>query len=111
MDSFFSDDERLMTPENIHWHTFLRQLKGPEGINLYFEGLKAKWSCSHHSLRPLTRKILAHFKDIDVDATLKVFSELRGKCDCEVVFNVEDAFWKQMGGGELLLKHTKKDKP
>jgi hypothetical protein len=110
MDSMIDDDERLMTPENVQWHSFLRQLKGPDGIDLHFEGFKAKWNCSHHSVRPLTRKILTHFQGIDVDATLKVFTELRGKCDCEVVFNVEDAFWKQMGGGELLLKNTKKDK-
>jgi len=103
-------DEHIMTPENLQWHSFLRALKGPHGINLHFEGFKAKWSCSHHRLRPLTRKILAQFPEIDVDATLAVFGELKGACDCEVVFNVEDNFWKHMGGGDLLLKGSKEEK-
>jgi len=111
MDSKSALDERIMTPENLRWHAFLRALKGPQGIDLHFEGFKAKWCCSHHRLRPLTRKILAQFPGVDVDATLTVFSELKGRCDCEVVFNVEDNFWKYMGGGELILKSPKEDKP
>jgi|GEM_PF-2395356 len=111
MDPDIALDERIMTPENLRWHTFLRALKGSQGIDLHFEGFKAKWNCSHHRLRPLTRKILAQYPEIDVEATLKVFSELKGQCDCEVVFNVEDNFWKHMGGGELLLKGSKEDKP
>lgn len=110
MDFSLADDERIMTPEHLQWHIFLRKLKGPDGIDLHFEGFKAKWNCSHHNLRPLTRSILASYQDIDVEATLKVFSALNGKCDCEVVFNVEDAFWKHMGGGDLILKGTKKER-
>lgn len=103
-----TDESRIMTPEHLSWHGFKQALKGPEGINLRIDGSKARWNCSHHGLRSLTRTILARYKDIDVEATLQIFDELGGRCDCEVVFTVEDTFWKVMGGGEVLLKKLEK---
>lgn len=104
------EDEHVMTPEHVSWRAFKQALKGPDGINMRIEGAKAKWGCSHHRLRPLTRRILSRYEGIDIEATLKIFDELGGKCDCEVVFSVEDNFWKQMGGGEILIKAMEKDK-
>jgi hypothetical protein len=103
-------DDTILTPEHVSWHSFKRELKGPEGINIRFEGSKAKWNCSHRLTRPLTRKILRKYKEIDIEATLKIFETLGGSCDCEVVFNVEARFWETMGGGDLFITTEEKDK-
>ncbi|MBI2670316.1 MAG: DUF2695 domain-containing protein [Candidatus Yanofskybacteria bacterium] len=73
----------VMTPENPRWNEFADILA--EAINAQDEpGVS---DCKHDFSS--TRKILTEMGNIDIEASINVFMENGGYCDCEIILNVD----------------------
>jgi hypothetical protein len=79
----------ILTPEHPLWSDFCDRLAGEEGCDFQGEGLNTTWRCKAGRNQDYSRAILQTMVGIDVDATLRYFSEHGGHCDCEVLFNVD----------------------
>jgi hypothetical protein len=78
----------VMGPTHPEWAAFCTALAG-EGYCDFTEDEEGKpsWHCQHDHRH--TRSLLANkWPMIDVEATLKLFRDHGGYCDCEVLFNV-----------------------
>lgn len=82
-----------MTPDNPRWKEFAERLEGTEGCNFREkeEGNpdSITWDCNGTMERPLARAILEKMGDIDIEATMEFFEENGGRCNCEILFNVD----------------------
>jgi hypothetical protein len=84
----------VMSPVHPEWNAFCNALGG-EGYCNFRKGEKDR-DCQHDHGH--TRALLAdEWPEIDVEATLELFREHHGFCDCEVLFNVTDA-WGNLHG-------------
>jgi Protein of unknown function (DUF2695) len=83
-----------MDPTHPDWVAFCGALSSRltvEGV-----GSKFSWNCQHDHRH--TRSLLAdEWPQIDAEATLELFQEHAGFCDCEVLLNVSDA-WENLNG-------------
>jgi hypothetical protein len=79
----------ILAPDHPLWSDFCERLAGEEGCNFQGEGENTTWRCKGGRNQDYSRAILQTMAGIDVDATLRYFSEHGGLCDCEVLFNVD----------------------
>lgn len=84
----------VFTPDHSLWDVFKVTLT--EELKGEYDGVPI---CNCKNDFRFTIKILNVFDNIDVDETTKVFQELGGYCDCEVLSNVEKN-WKRNGRSE-----------
>jgi Protein of unknown function (DUF2695) len=86
--------QQIMRPEHPQWDKFIDRLGGPEGCNFRLrvptDRKSMTWTCSSKSDCSLSRGILAQmgFTPEEIEASLKVFAEHGGCCDCEILFNI-----------------------
>lgn len=90
----YSSEDNILGPQHKLWKSFLLKLKGNEGVRFSLSEGKAVWYCNHTLRR--TRAILQQYvKDgIDVEATLEFFHEHGGTCDCKVLFDVLENYYR-----------------
>ena len=80
----------LMKPGHPQWEEFVDKLAGSDGLDVReTKGHEIVSLCDGDEDRPVCRKILAEFKDIDIEGSLELFIGYGAYCDCEVLFNVE----------------------
>jgi len=81
----------IMTPDHEKWEDFVAVLEGEDGCS-FFEDEKGKttWKCKGGNDQTFARKILSLYDDIDVEGSLKYFTEHGGHCDCEILWNVHN---------------------
>ena len=79
----------ILTPEHPLWPDFCDRLGGEEGCNFQGQGQNITWTCQGGTNQDFSRAILQTMTGIDVDGSLRYFSENGGHCDCEVLFNVD----------------------
>jgi hypothetical protein len=79
----------------INWREFFDRLEGPEGCDFSEDG--SRWTCSGKGDFPLTRKLLADMglPEDRIEECIAHFEKHGGYCDCEVVFNVRDAYERE----------------
>jgi hypothetical protein len=90
----------MLTPEHLLWPEFCHRLGGEEGCNFQGEGENITWTCKGGANQDYSRAILQTMARIDVDATLRYFSENGGHCDCQVLFNVDRSEDASPEGGD-----------
>jgi hypothetical protein len=80
---------------------FLKKLDSPEGCNFRkVEGMPKgediTWTCNAHISRPLSHAILhsMNVSETDIKEIMKVAEKGGGYCDCEILFNAQDALMK-----------------
>ena len=82
-----------MGPTHPEWAAFCDALAGEGYCN--FTGDRRGWHCQHDHSH--TRSLLANkWPQIDVEATLELFRDHGGYCDCEILLNVrsEVGIWR-----------------
>ena len=82
------DAMSVMGPTHPDWTAFCGALSARLTVR-DVEG-KPSWNCQHdhwHARALLVRE----WPQIDVEATLELFREHGGFCDCEILLNVSDA--------------------
>lgn len=78
----------VMFPAHPRWPEFIERLSGPEGCDFSERGSV----CSGGNDKHFALAILGDMGDIDIEASIALFEENCGFCDCEIIFNVEDVF-------------------
>jgi hypothetical protein len=77
---------------------FLKKLDSPEGCNFreIDGGTDITWTCNSHISRPLSHAILHSMKvsEEDIKEIMDVAASGGGYCDCEILFNAQDALMK-----------------
>ncbi len=82
----------VMTPAHPLWEEFVQRLEGPEGCDFQQDETgQWQWQCQGGTDKSKAIAILETMPDIDVEASLDYFERHGGYCDCEILFNVEDA--------------------
>ena len=81
--------KEVLTPESPHWNTFAGNL----------EAIIEMYGCDGDRAHRHARFIMAKMTcgEIDVEASIAVFEENGGYCDCEILFNVEHSFRASRG--------------
>lgn len=91
----YCSDEQILGPQHQYWKSFMNKLKGPCGVCFDLEDGRATWHCNHTLTK--TKAILCDYESdgIDVTATLDFFKQHGGICDCKVLFDVLENFYKK----------------
>jgi hypothetical protein len=89
------DTNQMMTPSHPQWQEFADTLAGPEGCDFKDNPDPAKitWTCSGGRECPKARTILQTMgcERGWSEASILFFASQGAHCDCEILFNVEDA--------------------
>jgi hypothetical protein len=82
-----------MTPDHPRWDEFCERLEGPDGCNFVDadNGVKATWRCNHDYYAASEILTAMGLDAADVIWSLRYFAERGGHCDCEILFNVDQA--------------------
>ncbi len=81
--------KEILNKEHELWDLFCEKLEGPSGCNLITVRGKTVWTCSGDRDKPLARKILSTFENINIEKTLQYYSDNGGHCDCEILLNID----------------------
>lgn len=82
-----------MSPTHSRWDEFTERLEGEEGCNFRLDAKQMPiWNCKGGNNKDFATKILTTMKNIDIEASLKLFDGFGGHCDCEILFNVENSY-------------------
>jgi hypothetical protein len=84
----------VMCPTHPDWEAFCDALAGEEYCNIKKGSVVMRCQPDHGYTRSLLAK---RWPEIDVDATLELFWNHAGCCDCEVLLNVADS-WENLHG-------------
>lgn len=83
--------KEVMTPDHARWEEFCNRLSGPEACDFKADPVSGfTWKCKGGMDKTFAEAILPDF-DVDVPASLAFFESHGGHCDCEILFNVENA--------------------
>ena len=78
-----------MSPNHPRWKEFCTLMRGPSGCNIS-PGADGKFNgiCNGAAVRPITRKVLGQFPDVDIEESLMRLGNQGGFCDCRVAIGV-----------------------
>jgi hypothetical protein len=83
---------KVMSPTHPDWVAFCGALSSK--LTVRDEGGEPSWNCQHDHRH--ARAVLAdEWPKLDVEATLELFREHGGFCDCEILLNVSDVIWEE----------------
>lgn len=84
---------KLMTPSHPEWRGFCEMLEGPQCCNFHKDDDgEIRWTCGGGHDQSFARRILENISDINVDLSLKYFTDHGGHCDCEILMNIDAAY-------------------
>ena len=79
----------VMRPEHPRWGEFMLRLAGELYVGLDQKDIKVHLvRCSGTCDKPISRKLLEEFGNINIDRTFRYFERHGGWCDCEVLIKV-----------------------
>ncbi len=82
-----------MRPGHPRWEEFLERLESCEGCNFTQEDPNdaetIRWTCQNDHRG--ARAILGTMEEVNVDASIGYFEGAHAHCDCEILFNLDEA--------------------
>ena len=82
----------IINRDHVLWDEFMGRLEGPEGCDFKMKDPNdtntTTWRCSNKIDREFATAILKTMPNIDIEGSMKFFSDNGGFCDCEILFNV-----------------------
>ena len=88
----------VMWPGNPRWHEFTERLDGPEGCDFREQepGNVMSITCECNGTKGHAVAILEKMGGVNIDKSLAFFEEHGGFCDCEILYNVEDSYIREL---------------
>ena len=90
----------VMWPGNPRWREFTERLDGPEGCDFRQldpgDPMSITCNCMGDDIPRLAIGILHKMGGVDIPRSIGFFRQYGGYCDCEILYNVEDSYIREL---------------